>query len=463
MRKLEQDTGPYTDYFFSSTFYFHVLGNIVAGGLDVVYWLPTSIIIANASPENICPASDEATEPSQTKPLGLLYSIRVDDAISPRWFYSTKSFPGLGDYYTAAEDDEPLSLFEMTLDLEGESKKDATMKVMDKKDFDHADDFINLERDFTIQRQYAPNLRINARGVISVFRYLIKYDPYQSMAGNQMVLNGGESWSYPSWYHKKLVQLQRSLTERRPTGYVASDWAKDLTNDDTADQIGQLLDIMRPYHEKYVLPEWDLHNMSPPLATFERLWLLFVPGERVYTKVGSKLAGFIVTSARYKDKDKISRIRNAGKRMMYVYIWNYRLVGGKVVRHRSKVLIEEFKDQREIIVLPIFPSSIYDVLDDGGLRRKLESRGKKYYNMIKTKSAHKEHHGRTLDSRPVEVGLWSSKPLRQIFVSEVDTKTSIMATSSSIRSRIRAARIDFPIQKGKLKQILKTSIMILWT
>ena len=108
-----------------------------------------------------------------------------------------------------------------------------------------------------------------------------------------------------------------------------------------------------------------------------------------------------------------------------MYIWNYRLIGGKVVRHRSEVLIEEFKDRREITTLPVFPSSIYDTLDDGGLRRKLESRGKKYYNMIKTKFAHKQHHGQTLDSKPIEVGLWSSKSLRQIFVYEILTQEQV--------------------------------------
>ena len=384
-----------------------------------------SAILANSSPRKICSVSDKVTEPSQKRPLGLLYSIRVEDGFSDRWFYSAKGIPGLRDYMAAEEDDEPLSLFEMTFDLRGKPKKDAVMKTMDKKDFDHVEDFINLERDFTIKTQYKPALRINAPGVISAFRYLIKYDPYRSTAGNQMVLFWGESWYYPSWYYDKLVELQRSLSERKSTGYVASDRAKDLTNDDTANQIGQLLDIMRPYHEKYVLPERDLHNMSPPLATFERLWLLFVPGERVYTKVGSELAGFIVTSTHYENKDDKSRTRDAGKRVMCVYIWNYRFVRGKVVRHGSKVSIEEFKDQREITLLPIFPSSVYDILDGGGLRRKLESRGKKYYNMIKTKVAHKEHHGRTLDSKPVEVGLWSSKPLRQNFVSETLTQKQV--------------------------------------
>ena len=86
-------------------------------------------------------------------------------------------FPGLSDY-VAEEDDEPLSLFEMSFNLEGRSKWNEAMKMMDKKDFDHAEEFINLERDFTINMQYAPELRINAPGVISAFRYLIKYDPY---------------------------------------------------------------------------------------------------------------------------------------------------------------------------------------------------------------------------------------------------------------------------------------------
>lgn len=168
---------------------------------------------------------------------------------------------------------------------------------------------------------------------------------------------------------------------------------------------------MRPYHEKNVLPEWDLHNMSSPLATFERLWLLFKPGERVYTKVGGELAGFIVTSTRYRTHDDDFRTRNTGKRMMHISIWNYRFVGDKVVRYRSEILIEEFKERREIIVLPIFLSSIYDNLDGGDLRRKLELRGKKYYNVIKTKFAHMKYHGRTLDSKSLEVDLWSSKSL----------------------------------------------------
>ena len=367
----------------------------------------------------------EVTEPSRNKPLGLLYSISLGGyERSDRWFYSAKPFPGLSDY-VAEEDDEPLSLFEMSFQIQGWAKEGAKMNTMDKQDFDHVEDFINLKRDFTIERQLSPNLTINAPGVISAFRYLIKYDPYQSMAGNQMLLIWDPSWYHPSWYHKELVELQRSLSERRPTGYVASDRAKDLSNDETANQIGQLLDIMRPYHEKYVLPEWDLHNMSPPLATFEMLWLLFKPGERVYTKVGSELAGFIVTSTRYQDKKEDPRTHITVEKMMHVSIWNYRFVSGKVVRHQSEVSIEEFKDQREITVLPIFPSSVYDILDNGGLRRKLETRGKKYYKLIKTKFAHKAHNGRTLDSKQVEVGLWSSKPLRQIFVSEILTQQQV--------------------------------------
>ena len=384
-----------------------------------------SVIVANTSSRKLDPVSDELTGPSQKKHLGLLYSLCVNDGISNRWFYSAKRFPGLSDYVAAEEDDGPSSLFEMNFHLKGEVKKGAAMEFMEKQDFDHAEDFINLERDFTIQTQSNPELKINAPGVISAFRYLIKYDPYQSMMGNQMVLNWGQSWRYPSWYHKELVQLQRNLSERRPTQYVASDRAKDLSNDDTANQIGQLLDIMRPFHERYVLPEWDLHNRNPPLATFDELWLLFVPGERVYTKVGGELAGFIVTSTRYKRKDNRSSTHDAGKLMMYVYIWNYRFIGGKVVRHRSKVLIGEFKDQREITVLPIFPSSVYDILDGGGLRRKLESRGEKFYILINTKFAHKEHHGRTLDSKPMEVGPRSSKSLRQIIISENLTQEQV--------------------------------------
>lgn len=240
-----------------------------------------------------------------------------------------------------------------------------------------------------------------------------------------MVLFWGISWNYPSWYHKELVRLQRSLSRRGPTGYLASDLAKDSNHDDTANQIGQLLEIMRPYHEKIVLPEWDLHNMSPPLATFERLWLLFKPGERVYTKVSGELARFIVTSTRYRTHDDDFRTRNTGKRMMHISIWNYRFVGDKVVRYRSEILIEEFKERREIIVLPIFLSSIYDNLDGGDLRRKLELRGKKYYNVIKTKFAHMKYHGRTLDSKSIEVDLWSSKSLGQSFVSDVLTQNQV--------------------------------------
>ena len=371
---------------------------------------------ANASPNNSGPESDEARQPSKGKPLGLMYCISVEEAGDTvnRWFYSAKRFPGLKDYF-AEKDDHPVSWFELQYDIDVTSKRDPAMrqtektmeKKMEKKDYGHVDDFINLENDYTIERQKKPLFKIYALGVISAFRHLIKLDPYQGTAGKKMYLVWEqESWFYPSWYHKELVELQKRLREGRPTAYVASEEAKHLTLEETADQIEQLLDIMRPYHERIVVPEWELHSMSPPLATFERLWLLFIPGERVYTKVGGELAGFIVTSTRYVSHDESSRTRNAGKRMMYASIWNYRFVGGKVVRHTSEVSIEEFKDQREITVLPIFPSSVYDKSDDGSLRRKLESRGKKYYELIQNKFAHMEYHGRTLDLKPVEVGQW---------------------------------------------------------
>ena len=365
---------------------------------------PQTVTNANTSLSKSSPESDEAMHSSQRKPVGLLYSIQLEEeGKTDRIFYSAKVLPGIKDYM-AEEDDAPLSWFEIMFYLEGKSKEDAAIKTMKKKDFDHVEDFINLEKDFTIDKQYAPTLKIDAPGVISAFRDLIKYDPYQITAGKQMYLFWGESWFYPSWYHKELVELQKSLREGRSPEYVASEQANNLTSEETANQIGQLLDIMRPYHEKNVISEWELHSMSPPLATFERLWLLFIPGERVYTKVDGELSGFVVTSTHYKSHEEDSRTRNAGKRMMHALIWNYRLVDGKVVRHQSEVSIEEFKDQREITLLPVFPSSVYDKSDDGKLRRKLETRGRKYYELIRTKFAHKEYHGRTLDSKPVEVG-----------------------------------------------------------
>lgn len=94
--------------------------------------------------------SDEMTEPSQKNPLGLLYSICVDNGKTDRWFYSAKRFPGLSDYMAENEDKESFSLFEMMFELEGHPRKGVAMKFIDKKDFNYAEDFINLERDFII-------------------------------------------------------------------------------------------------------------------------------------------------------------------------------------------------------------------------------------------------------------------------------------------------------------------------
>ena len=58
----------------------------------------------------------------------------------------------LRDYTAAEEDDNPLSLFEIIFELEVEPKKDMAIKVIYKKDFYHAHDFINFKRDFIIYK-----------------------------------------------------------------------------------------------------------------------------------------------------------------------------------------------------------------------------------------------------------------------------------------------------------------------
>jgi hypothetical protein len=62
-----------------------------------------------------------------------------------------------------------------------------------------------------------------------------------------------------------------------------------------------------------------------------------------------------------------------------VHVW-YLVFNGKTIKRKSKIIeVPVFDGERDLVSLPVFPTSFHDQLDGGKLRRKLIERGDKVF------------------------------------------------------------------------------------
>ncbi|KAH8774232.1 hypothetical protein BGZ57DRAFT_386738 [Hyaloscypha finlandica] len=157
-------------------------------------------------------------------------------------------------------------------------------------------------------------------------------------------------------------------------------------DEDTARHVGILLQFLAPMFNREVMPEFmNYAKIDHPIATYDRLWLLFRPGEQVYmqnTTTQGDLSGAIILSVEGKEEERESR-RWATQTDRYtsIIVWSLSFNGRKMFRLGREIRINKYPETRLITELPVFPRYFEDIRDPTSWEKVMRD-GKDYCNII---------------------------------------------------------------------------------
>ncbi|KAL8888554.1 MAG: hypothetical protein Q9215_004036 [Flavoplaca cf. flavocitrina] len=309
-------------------------------------------------------------------------------------YYSDQKCDGWSDPLKD-RDGRSESLFEIERTLYGDCQDKERWKrqePMNKDQWRDTHRHFKLGDGFAIRAQGLPMMRINDPVCQSVLKFLIKYDPGQTLS--DFYINW--PWHILIQYHKDITNLRDKIQEGKAMDFQVS--GGDIENQEIIRRIDLLLEQINDVYTDSIKPELQNHGTSG-LAVFKKLWLLFKPGEEVFTRVNGELAAFIVVD--YHDRPGDPKSPQELDKKFIVRMWNLRLVAGQLVRHMSHIAIDEYEGSRLINTLPVFPCKYTGREDEPQAQRKnLIKRGKKYFNIINQAHAYMDHKGLTQDMAP---------------------------------------------------------------
>ncbi|KAH6711918.1 hypothetical protein BKA61DRAFT_658428 [Leptodontidium sp. MPI-SDFR-AT-0119] len=338
------------------------------------------------------------------RPVDILYEIRcIQIGCQDKSFFQEKPFSGIDDS-ADLQDYLQTSVMDVFVDVTG---TDITGKEGESRATFVPDPTLEpfiLGRDFKIARSSTPGMYISSHHIQKMLRGLVKYYPHQTLTGQRVFV----CHPYPVLHHyyDEMVQIMEDCKKkatdvgRRPfeqqsrrhlgapkTIGTTTELEEESQDYETmAHDIGVLVKFLTLDHQKIVLPEMQRYALG--VATFKMLWLLLKPGIDAYAKpkFGDTLAGYVISSVElgrgYHSES------HPGMPCWAVKAWCLEYTGRHIFRKYHSFKIYDFKGEREITSLEVFPSSYQDNKDDKKLRKTLENRGERYFGIIRDTPAH---------------------------------------------------------------------------
>ncbi|KAI1363289.1 hypothetical protein F5Y08DRAFT_354458 [Xylaria arbuscula] len=233
------------------------------------------------------------------------------------------------------------------------------------------------------------------------------YEPYPLIAHHiEQLETYGKSFQGPS---------SEEPTTQATSGHPSNQAENASANaQDTPADINMLLDYVKTSTYKSDVRDELSRYENGMTCTFRMLWLLFKPGDTVYSEVGNSLAAYVVS---HVEMDGGILSLSTRKDPYKIHMWCLDFDGRFVGRRTEMVTIPNFEGERAITSLKVFPCDYLDRTDEGVVRQRLEQYGKKWYESIVGRqffytgglvdSRNKSYHGRVyVDS----VSYYSEEP-----------------------------------------------------
>ena len=352
--------------------------------------------------------TDDRGKPKKTDTKGeaydveVLYNVRtIVKGKTDREFFSEKPFKGLSEANLLKA-----SVIEIVQDVLGEYKGDG--KPSQTRTNWRNSATIDFDDDFHIQTKRKTLLSIPSKLIRAALDRFIDYYPSQRAIGSVH----HEPYRALAHHYSILVAYYKSYdiegtADSGSQSLVGSSvdsidhWAdvqkiseKDQKaiddspcDQETANHLRTLLQFITPWYETNVVPEYKLYEQKPPMATFDRLWLLFRPGDDVFvrSKINSELEGYVVLSTYYKEADTTKGTKREAHRRLQVVVWRFAYDGVQLFRTSKQIEIQEWDGEREMTSLDAFPVEFQH--DKGNAKARLVKRGERFFDLIKEKHA----------------------------------------------------------------------------
>lgn len=353
--------------------------------------------------------------------VDVLYNVRtIVKGKTDREFFSEKPFKGLSE-----EIKLKVSVIEVITHIYGEYKG-AGKPSQTRANF-RTTPTIDFDEDFEIQTKRENLLSIPSKMIRAALDRIIDYYPSQRADGSAH----HEPYRALAHHYPKLMAYYRSYDAEEASDSESKSrvnssidliehWAdipqisdKDQQAIDdhpcdkkTASHLRTLLQFITPWYKTNVLPELQLYEQKSPMATFDKLWLLFRPGDDVFvrSKINGEVEGYVVLSTEYKKADITKGTKKEAHKRLLVTVWRFAYDGVQLFRTSEEIELQQWSGEREVASLDVFPVKF---LGDGRRsEERLVERGKRFFELIK-----EGHAFRTYLSPSSPVSYFSHFPL----------------------------------------------------
>ncbi|KAL3481764.1 hypothetical protein BJX99DRAFT_253289 [Aspergillus californicus] len=214
---------------------------------------------------------------------------------------------------------------------------------------------------YKIQSVNFEEMVIRSPHLVNAIKSVVKYYPKQETAGDTITVS--DPYFFLLHHDRELANYFERL----------GDGNENEDEEQTAQEHFKILQaFLDARWKRKIEKETARHEQTPPVATFEMLWMLFRPGTRVFAS--DLLAGYVVRSLKMDPEG------------LNVDLWYLEFDGSYLDRRPQSTWIPTYEGVREITALSVYPMQ----LERGGtehhfnsnLQEKLIQRGKKSWSCI---------------------------------------------------------------------------------
>ncbi|KAK8054425.1 hypothetical protein PG996_013726 [Apiospora saccharicola] len=228
------------------------------------------------------------------------------------------------------------------------------------------------------------DIKILSRRIIDVLKKLSPYYPGLLLAGDNVLLK--EPYAFAFHNMEKINEYQQDHP------------GISTCNEETRRQLKVLCDAVELQHGMSVKQEMARYAALIPKATFKMLWLLFKPGETVYTHVNGEWQACVVKEVEF-EHHTVCKLSSS----YTLDLWHLDFNGRRLGRCKCVREIAPFDGEMEIMSLGTFPAQYLDRSDGGKMRQRLEARGEKFYKYLNV--AHVHYRGQSLGPEARQVSI----------------------------------------------------------